>query len=127
MTTWTDHAADRPSRSPPRAASTAPRTTGCDEAWLAAAWSHPTTRVLRGLRRPGPDRRHAGRPHRLVMTPSFEAPLTEAHRYFLGTDEEGVRYFALQKDALPGRMDQSARPAGLREAGAAAVRRATPG
>jgi len=28
-----------------------------------------------------------------------------------------VRYFALQKDTLPGRMDQSARPAGLREAG----------
>jgi NAD+ diphosphatase len=53
----------------------------------------------------------------LVMTPSFEAPLTEAHRYFLGTDEDGVSYFALQKDALPGRIDQSARPAGLREAG----------
>jgi NAD+ diphosphatase len=51
------------------------------------------------------------------MTPSFEAPLTEAHRYFLGIDEDGVRYFALQKDALPGRIDQSARPAGLREAG----------
>lgn len=53
----------------------------------------------------------------LVMTPAFEAPLTEAHRYFLGTDEDGVSYFALQKDTLPGRMDQSARPAGLREAG----------
>jgi NAD+ diphosphatase len=53
----------------------------------------------------------------IVMTPSFEAPLTEAHRYFLGTDEDGVSYFALQKDSLPGRMDQSARPAGLREAG----------
>jgi NAD+ diphosphatase len=52
------------------------------------------------------------------MTPAFEAPPTETHRYFLGTDENGVSYFALQKGALPGRIDQSARPAGLREAGA---------
>ncbi|MFE7570149.1 NAD(+) diphosphatase [Streptomyces sp. NPDC057539] len=88
-----------------------------DEAWLAAAWSHPTTRVFvvsggQVLIDDTPDGRTE-----LVMTPSFEAPLTETHRYFLGTDPEGVRYFALQKDSLPGRMDQSARPAGLREAG----------
>ncbi|MFE5207855.1 NAD(+) diphosphatase [Streptomyces sp. NPDC056600] len=88
-----------------------------DEAWLAAAWSHPTTRcfVVSGgqvLIDETPDGRTE-----LVTTPSFEAPLTEAHRYFLGTDEDGVRYFALQRDSLPGRMDQSARPAGLREAG----------
>ncbi|MZE79032.1 NAD(+) diphosphatase [Streptomyces xinghaiensis] len=88
-----------------------------DEAWLAAAWSHPTTRVFvvsggQALIDDTP----GGRTE-LVMTPAFEAPVTETHRYFLGTDEEGVRYFALQKDALPGRMDQSARPAGLREAG----------
>lgn len=88
-----------------------------DEAWLAAAWSHPTTRVFvvsggQALVDDTPDGRTE-----LVMTPAFEAPVTETHRYFLGTDEEGVRYFALQKDALPGRIDQSARPAGLREAG----------
>ncbi|MEU3556797.1 NAD(+) diphosphatase [Streptomyces fragilis] len=88
-----------------------------DEAWLAAAWSHPSTRcfVVSGgqvLIDETPDGRTE-----LVTTPSFEAPLTEAHRYFLGTDEDGVRYFALQRDSLPGRMDQSARPAGLREAG----------
>jgi NAD+ diphosphatase len=88
-----------------------------DEAWLAAAWSHPTTRVFvvsggQVLVDDTPDGRTE-----LVMTPAFEAPVTETHRYFLGTDEDGVRYFALQKDALPGRMDQSARPAGLREAG----------
>ncbi|MER5478324.1 NAD(+) diphosphatase [Streptomyces sp. NPDC002734] len=88
-----------------------------DEAWLAAAWSHPTTRcfVVSGgqvLIDETPDGRTE-----LVTTPSFEAPLTEAHRYFLGTDEDGVRYFALQRDSLPGRMDQSARSAGLREAG----------
>jgi NAD+ diphosphatase len=53
-----------------------------------------------------------------VTTPSFDAPHTEAHRYFLGIDEEGVRYFAVQKDSLPGRLDDVARPAGLREAGA---------
>ncbi|MGW0607641.1 NAD(+) diphosphatase [Streptomyces sp. NPDC002644] len=88
-----------------------------DEAWLAAAWSHPTTRcfVVSGgqvLIDETPDGRTE-----LLTTPSFEAPPTEAHRYFLGTDEDGVRYFALQRDSLPGRLDQSARPAGLREAG----------
>ncbi|MFE4874381.1 NAD(+) diphosphatase [Streptomyces sp. NPDC056682] len=88
-----------------------------DEAWLAAAWSHPMTRVFvvsggQALIDDTPEGRTE-----LVMTPAFEAPVTETHRYFLGTDEDGVSYFALQKDALPGRMDQSARPAGLREAG----------
>lgn len=86
-----------------------------DEAWLAAAWSHPSTRVFvvsdgRALVEDTP----GGRTE-LVMMPSFDAPVTEAHRYFLGSDEDGVRYFALQKDSLPGRMDEAARPAGLRE------------
>ncbi|WP_198533860.1 NAD(+) diphosphatase [Streptomyces odonnellii] len=88
-----------------------------DEAWLAAAWSHPTTRVF--VVSGGQvliDDTSDGRTE-LVMIPSFEAPVTEAHRYFLGMDESGVRYFALQKDTLPGRIDQSARAAGLREAG----------
>ncbi|MFR9724080.1 NAD(+) diphosphatase [Streptomyces sp. MS19] len=89
-----------------------------DEAWLAAAWSHPTTRVFvvsggQALIEDTPDGRTE-----LVTMPSFDAPLTEAHRYFLGTDADGVKYFALQKDALPGRMDAAARPAGLREAAA---------
>ncbi|MBA0051456.1 NAD(+) diphosphatase [Streptomyces sp. AJS327] len=88
-----------------------------DEAWLAAAWSHPTTRVFvvsegKALIEDTGDGRTE-----LVMMPSFEAPITEAHRYFLGVDDDGVRYFALQKDSLPGRMDDVARPAGLREAG----------
>ncbi|PJE96170.1 NAD(+) diphosphatase [Streptomyces carminius] len=89
-----------------------------DEAWLAAAWSHPTTRcfVVSGGQALVEDTGD-GRAE-LVTMPSFDAPLTEAHRYFLGIDEEGVRYFALQKDALPGRLDDAARPAGLREAGA---------
>ncbi|MCE7082501.1 NAD(+) diphosphatase [Streptomyces sp. ST2-7A] len=89
-----------------------------DEAWLGAAWSHPSTRVFvvssgRALIEDTADGRTE-----LVTMPSFDAPLTEAHRYYLGTDAEGVRYFALQKDELPGRMDQAARPAGLREAAA---------
>lgn len=87
-----------------------------DEAWLAAAWSHPTTRcfVVSGGQALV-EETEDGRTE-LVMMPSFEAPLTEAHRYFLGSDADGVRYFALQKDSLPGRMDDLARPAGLREA-----------
>lgn len=89
-----------------------------DEAWLGAAWSHPTTRVFvvsggQALVEDTADGRTE-----LVMTPSFDAPVTEAHRYFLGTDDAGVRYFAVQKDSLPGRMDDAARPAGLREAAA---------
>ncbi|GAA1916638.1 NAD(+) diphosphatase [Streptantibioticus ferralitis] len=88
-----------------------------DEAWLAAAWSHPSTWVLvvsggQVLVEDTPDGRTE-----LVLVPSFDAPVTEKHRYFLGTDEQGVSYFALQKDALPGRMDDAARPAGLREVG----------
>ncbi|WP_406006874.1 NAD(+) diphosphatase [Streptomyces sp. NBC_00637] len=117
MTTWTDQNADRPiSLTAPSGVDRAAHHR-LDEAWLAAAWSHPTTRcfVVSG----GQvliDETSEGHTE-LVTTPSFEAPLTEAHRYFLGTDEDGVSYFALQKDALPGRIDQSARPAGLREAG----------
>ncbi|CAC01316.1 conserved hypothetical protein [Streptomyces coelicolor A3(2)] len=117
VTTWTDHTADRPiSLTAPSGVDRAAHHR-LDEAWLAAAWSHPSTRcfVVSGgqvLIDETPDGATE-----LVMTPSFEAPLTEAHRYFLGTDEDGTSYFALQKDSLPGRMDQSARPAGLREAG----------
>lgn len=88
-----------------------------DEAWLAAAWSHPTTRVfvVSGGQALIEDTEDGCT--ELVTMPSFDAPVTESHRYFLGVDTEGVAYFALQKDALPGRMDDIARPAGLREAG----------
>ncbi|MFI6346569.1 NAD(+) diphosphatase [Streptomyces sp. NPDC050560] len=117
MTTWPDKTDDRPlSLAAPSGIDRAAhhRT---DEAWLAAAWSHPTTRVF--VVSGGQvlvDETPEGRTE-LVTTPSFEAPLTEEHRYFLGTDEDGVSYFALQKDTLPGRLDQPARAAGLREAG----------
>ncbi|WP_175540876.1 NAD(+) diphosphatase [Streptomyces pini] len=118
MITWPDHTTDRPPV-------TLTATGGIDrashhrldEAWLGAAWSHPTTRcfVVSGGQVLIEDTGDGGA--ELVTMPSFDAPLTEAHRYFLGIDEDGVRYFALQKDALPGRMDDAARPAGLREAG----------
>jgi NAD+ diphosphatase len=88
-----------------------------DEAWLAAAWSHPSTRVLVVCGgQVMVEETDEGRTE-LVMLPSFEAPMAETHRYFLGTDAGGVSYFALQKDQLPGRLDGAARPAGLREVG----------
>ncbi len=89
-----------------------------DEAWLGAAWSHPSTRVFVVSGGQALIEERADGRTELVLMPSFDAPLTEAHRYFLGSDADGVRYFALQKDALPGRMDDLARPAGLREAAA---------
>ncbi|MCZ4095836.1 NAD(+) diphosphatase [Streptomyces sp. H39-C1] len=85
-----------------------------DEAWLAAAWSHPTTRVFVVSGGQVLVEEKDGTTE-LVMVPAFDAPETEIHRYFLGIGEDGVRYFALQKDALPGRMDDVARAAGLRE------------
>lgn len=89
-----------------------------DEAWIAAAWSHPSTRsfVVSGGQALVEDTPDGGA--ELVLVPPFDAPVTEHHRYFLGIDQDGVRYFAIQKDSLPGRMDDPARPAGLREAGA---------
>lgn len=74
MTTWTDHTADRPiSLTAPSGIDRAAHHR-LDEAWLAAAWSHPTTRcfVVSG----GQvliDETADGRTE-LVMTPSFEAP-----------------------------------------------------
>ncbi|MBT2386605.1 NAD(+) diphosphatase [Streptomyces sp. ISL-11] len=117
MTTWTDLAAARPITLSGDSGIDRAAHHRLDEAWLAAAWSHPSTRVF--VVSGGQvliDDTADGRTE-LVMTPAFEAPVTETHRYFLGEDEKGIAYFALQKDALPGRMDQSARPAGLREAG----------
>jgi NAD+ diphosphatase len=117
VTTWTDHSADRPISLTASSGIDRAAHHRLDEAWLAAAWSHPTTRVFVVSGGQVLIDEIADGSTELLMTPSFEAPLTEAHRYFLGTDDDGVSYFALQKDALPGRMDQSARPAGLREAG----------
>ncbi|MEE1927690.1 NAD(+) diphosphatase [Streptomyces sp. TRM 70351] len=118
MTTWTEQDAGRPITLTGDGGIDRDAHHRLDEAWLAAAWSHPSTRcfVVSGGQALVLDT-DDGRTE-LVTTPTFDAPITEAHRYFLGTDAEGVRYFALQKDSLPGRMDDLARPAGLREAGA---------
>jgi NAD+ diphosphatase len=90
-----------------------------DEAWLGAAWSHPSTRVLvvsegKALVVDDHPDDGASRGAELVLVPSFEAP-HDGDRYFLGVDEDDVAYFALSVDKLPGRMGDIARPAGLRE------------
>lgn len=97
-----------------------------DEAWLAAAWSHPTTRVFvvsggQALI----DETEDGTTE-LVMTPTFEAPLTRSHRYFLGCDEDGVSYFALQKDSCPAASTSRPAPPACAKP-AYCSRRATPG
>jgi NAD+ diphosphatase len=86
-----------------------------DEPWLAAAWSHPDTRVLvvaegQAFVVDGPQASE------LVLLPSFEAP-EGGERYFLGTGTEGTAFFAVALASLPGRLDGDARPAGLREVG----------
>ena len=86
-----------------------------DEPWLAAAWSHPDTRVLVVAEGQAFVVETAAGTE-LVLLPSFEAP-EGGERYFLGTGEDGVAYFALALPSLPGRLDGEARPAGLREVG----------
>jgi NAD+ diphosphatase len=87
-----------------------------DEAWLVAAWSHPTTRVLvLSEGRAFVVDREGG--SELVLVPSFEAPDGQ-ERFFLGQDDAGTAYFAMVTESLPGRLDGDARPAGLREVGA---------
>ncbi|WP_370077926.1 NAD(+) diphosphatase [Streptacidiphilus sp. MAP12-16] len=91
-----------------------------DEPWLAAAWSHPGTRVLvvaEGQAFVVDGDGDLGT--RLVLLPSFEAP-DGGERYFLGKEDDGTAYFAvaLTGGSLPGRLDGDARPAGLREVGA---------
>lgn len=86
-----------------------------DEPWLAAAWSHPSTRVLAVCE---------GKAFvvdtdtgtELVLLSTFDAP-DQGERFFLGCDEDGVAYFAVACEQLPGRLDGPERPAGLREVG----------
>jgi NAD+ diphosphatase len=92
-----------------------------DEPGLAAAWSHPDTKVLvlsEGqvfvVDEPDPDRPDQIRT-RLVTVPAYDAP--EGERYFLGGDENGHAFFAVPAETLPGRLDGDARPASLREVG----------
>jgi NAD+ diphosphatase len=93
-----------------------------DDAWLAAAWAAPGTRVLvvqhgQALVRFGDDRAH------LVLLPTGRAP--DGTRLLLGVDQDGNAYFGVMA-ALPtgdpaalGTGDHDrAQPAGLRQAGA---------
>jgi NAD+ diphosphatase len=86
-----------------------------DEPWLAAAWSHPSTRVL-AVSEGKAFVVDTERGTELVLLPTFEAP-DEGERYFLGCDADSVAYFAVACAQLPGRLDGPERPAGLREVG----------
>ena len=82
-----------------------------DDAWLAAAWADPRTRVLRIFE---------GRT--LVDGDSivYRAPgdAGEGERYLLGVDAEGVAYFAVaQAGPVQPRLGSSEVAAGLREVG----------
>jgi NAD+ diphosphatase len=102
-----------------------------DDAWLAAAWADPGTRVLvlddgQALTRFDAEKAE------LILVPPAEAP--EGVRFLLGVDASGVVYFGVagplgglgaDPAALPGRassweapVQPGIRPAGLREAAA---------
>jgi len=87
-----------------------------DDAWLAAAWSAPDTRVL--VVSDGQALVRYADPPALVLGPTAAAPAGE--RYLLGEDAAGRAYFAVAVDVppeLPAGTD--VRAAGLREVGAA--------
>lgn len=90
-----------------------------DDAWLAAAWADPHSRVVRVA-----DGRalvdglddDAGHP-RLLVGPPDETPPGE--RYLLGVDEDGRAWFAVRSDGpLRPPLGSGAVPLGLREVGA---------
>ena len=81
-----------------------------DDAWLAAAWADPATRVLRIA-----DGRTLVDDGRIVTTGPFE---TDQERYFLGVDDDGVAWFAVREEGpLRAPLGSAAVPQGLREVG----------
>lgn len=80
-----------------------------DDAWLAAAWADPDTRVLVLTDGEAPVSDGERGPQLALVSPA-EAP--DGERYLLGV-EDGRAYWAVPGPALPG-----ARLAGLREVGA---------
>ncbi|MDI2131031.1 NAD(+) diphosphatase [Yinghuangia seranimata] len=72
-----------------------------DEAWLAAAWTAPESRVL-VVERGNVHWTDAGGPALVLVAPR-DAP--DGERYFLGVDPDGTAYFAVSADALPERPD----------------------
>ncbi|MFC5185334.1 NAD(+) diphosphatase [Actinomadura harenae] len=82
-----------------------------DDAFLAAAWDDPRTRVV--VVRRGEVNVVVGDEPALVLLPPGDAP--SGDRYFLGVDGDGVAYFAV---AAPLPVVEGADPAGLRRVGA---------
>ena len=86
-----------------------------DDAWLAAAWADPRTRVLRIA-----DGRTLVDGDRILYCAPEEAP--EGERYFLGVDDQGAAFFAVAgtepAKILRAPLGSGAVPAGLREVGA---------
>jgi len=86
-----------------------------DDAWLAAAWADPRTRVLRVA-----DGRTLVDDDRILYCAPEQAPPGE--RYFLGVDEGGTAFFAVAgtepANILRAPLGSAAVPAGLREVGA---------
>jgi NAD+ diphosphatase len=81
-----------------------------DDAWLAAAWADPGTRVLRIA-----DGRTLVDDGRIVTSGPFA---TDRERYFLGVDDDGVAWFAVREDGpLRAPLGSAAVPQGLREVG----------
>jgi NAD+ diphosphatase len=81
-----------------------------DDAWLAAAWADPSTRVLRVA-----EGRTLVEDGRIVATGPFD---TDRERYFLGLDGDGVAWFAVREEApLRAPLGSAALPQGLREVG----------
>ncbi len=91
--------------------STARRT---DQAWLAAAWANPRTRVLVVDDGHALARLDDGKAELLFVSPQ-QAP--DGPRFLLGADDDGIAYFGVGA-ALPDAGDDPAvRRAGLRDAG----------
>jgi NAD+ diphosphatase len=82
-----------------------------DDAWLAAAWADPRTRVFAVDR--GRVLVRDGEPPALVLGPPAEAP--DGDRYLLGVDDQGIAYFAV---AAPLPVVEGAAPGDLRSFGA---------
>lgn len=76
-----------------------------DEAWLAAAWAAPESRVLviEHGKVHWTDGAADGTGPALVLVAPADAP--EGERYFLGVDPDGVAFFAIAAEALPESVD----------------------
>jgi NAD+ diphosphatase len=95
---------------PPLARSTLDRAASLrtDEVWLAEAWQRSRVLVIS-------DGRAMVAGDHLVLVPPDQAP--DGQRLFLGVDQAGVPYFAVEAELPPTRANDLARPFGIREVG----------